>query len=129
MARKRDNNSQNLSLTTLLLSPPQVSPTTFDLVRQMAMTEIEDARQWTPDPQELPKTIRGPTTIRARHSGNMASTYSPVNNVMGYNHNLRNPVMLCLRRKIRKEVMFAFNKTRKGSQSGKRRNWRSNFKC
>lgn len=129
MARKRDNNSQNLSLTTLLLSPPEVSPNTFDFIRQMAMTEIEDARQWSPDPQELPKTIRGPTTVRSRFKNSMATTYSSTHSVMGFNHTLRNPVMLCLRRKIRKEVMFAFNKTRKGSRGGKRRNWRSNFKC
>lgn len=129
MARKRDNNSNinpNLSLTSLLLSPPEVSPTTFDFIRQMAMGEIEDARQWTPDPEALPQTIRGPTSIRSRTPSNMVDTY---NDFRVLTHTLRNPVMVCLRRKIRKEVMFAFNKTRKGSSSGKRRNRRSNYIC
>lgn len=39
------------------------------------------------------------------------------------------PVVTCVRRKIRKEVLFALGRTRKGSQGGRQRNWRSDVRC
>lgn len=38
-------------------------------------------------------------------------------------------VMICVRRKIRREVLFAKNRTRKGAGSAKRRNHWSDYKC
>lgn len=129
MARKRDNNSPtNLSLTTLLQPPPEVSPSTFDLVRQMAFREIEDARQYHPDPEAMPQTVKGPARITDRRVS-ARGLVSSAHNVMGFVNNPANPVIHCLRRKIRKEVLFAFNKTRKGARGRKHRNWKSNYRC
>lgn len=132
MHRKRDITTPinpNLSLDPLLRGPPLVSPSTFDLVRLMALQEVEDARQYNPDPQRMPRKYDGNRSIIRETAGSMLSTYHSVHNVMGFVNNPLNPVVHCVRRKMRREVLFAFKRTRKGSGGRKHRNWKSNYRC
>jgi len=95
--------------------------------------QLEDLRQFHPDPArpatELPgrraRIIERPAKIKW---GRIMYPQSYAKARMGYAH--PENVITCLRRKARKEIMFALGLRKKGSGAGRRkRNHRSNIKC
>lgn len=101
----------------------------------------EDRRRWAPRdiPREAtgrpartiqkvatPKVIRGPggTLLKSRR------VYNPTAKLREHPGFARaHNVIICLKRQVRKQVLFAKNKTKKGAGSPKRRNQWSDVRC
>lgn len=133
MGRKRDTThttpNSNQSLTSLLrparmVSPVRLTYSTVDPVTmEVSLGDVEDQRHFHP---------QGPRRPQLRATGQVASlrrTYPSLTHQIGFSN--PNNVIRCIRRKMRKEVLFAFNKQRKKGQSGGRykRNYWSKIKC
>lgn len=137
MGRKRDNSSnttqtQNTSLTVLLRPARMVSPVNtlpvsrYDLATDTVEVLGDDGRTYHP---------LGPRRPQMRASGAVATIRRTYSSFRKLNHGLHfhNPinVMRCVRRKTRREVLFAFNKQRKRGQGGGKykRNYWSKIRC
>lgn len=133
MGRKRDTTditlNSNQSLTSLLRPARMVSPIRLTYSRvdpvtlDVSLGDVEDNRRFHPD---------GPRRPQQRATGQVATlrrTYASLTHQIGFSN--PNNVIRCIRRKTRKEVLFAFNKQRKKGQSGGRykRNYWSKIKC
>lgn len=134
MGRKRDTtvstSTPDTSLTTLLSPARSVSPiklrelpiSRYDLATE-TIEILGDDRQYHP---------LGPARPQQRATGQVATlrrTYNSLNHKIGFN--TPDNVFRCIRRKSRREVLFAFNKQRKRGQGGGKykRNYWSQFKC
>jgi len=84
---------------------------------------IEDRRQHHPSYEDRPARSFNQANHRLIAIGLGASV--PV--AIGFNR--PNKVLTCVRRKIRREVMFALNKTGRRGQRRPKFNWRSFIKC
>lgn len=110
------------------------------------MTEVEDQRTFHPDPDPVAldiggrpvrfavsSVIRAPSVrihrrsvvARSYMSGGFRGFQVPV----GIKYQSMFPVVTCIRRKMRRAVLFALGRTRKGSGASRRRNDRSGVKC
>lgn len=122
-----------------LTAPPRVTPTLTPLQQYMDLTaeryllrELEDHRQWHPDPQRsLVTPVGRPTRQRLRDPMSRLRRFgAQTKAVISVGHrNPLNAAIICARRKARKEVLHALGLKRRGKGGGKRRNWRSNVKC
>jgi len=128
--RRRDTN--DLSLTQLLPSPP-LFRTSFTINPYSVLREIEDNRYYSPDPvplrsdgQPVHYRAREPHADPARH---LRKFTAQTKAVIGVVNNPLNPAILCVRRRIRKEVLHAFKKTGKGGNRKPRFTERSKIKC
>jgi len=99
--------------TPVLLPVPNYS-------QQSAVLQSGDRRLFQPDRSTAPPhaAVRSAARVTAGAS-NLASL------------KFADPklVALCVRRKVRKEVLFAIKKTRKGSGASRRKNFWSNISC
>lgn len=125
MAKKSNPNTSSAmsstpSLDTLLLyklrPPPVLLPVpsfSYSVVRQAG-----DRRFWQPD-----RTTRPPHAVKPGASRVVAKNLNALR--------FADPraVALCARRKIRKQVMFALRRTKKGSSGRKHRNFWSSITC
>lgn len=141
MARRRSGSRQtatrdanaisNDALSSLLSPAPALSP----------LLEVEDARAWHPDPEQGALTIGGrfarvvvhKRPIIARSKPIWAWRGLPVGPQVPVGLRFESPlkVVTCLRRKIRREVIFALNRGGKGGgkKAKPRRTWRSGIRC
>lgn len=127
-SRQRDDYSipnDTVSLLSALLSP------------------AEDLRRWNPEPIELrpPLDILGrpsrfvvAPSVKVHKRSVIARNYytnAPVGlqAPIGIKVQSAFPVVTCVRRKIRKSVLFALGRTGKGAKAPRRRNDRSNVRC
>lgn len=127
----RDTNAiANDPLSSLLSSGPALSP----------LLEVEDARAWHPDPEQGALTIGGRFARVVVHSRPVVARANTIFSPSSYPVGFQVPVgvrfespfkvVTCLRRKIRREIMFARNKAGKGVRKRRpRRSWRSNVSC
>lgn len=119
--RRRDKKSKTRDVRTItndtLRSLPNRSPLPFDL------SVIEDLRQFHPRPDLVsPRpllTFPKPRVV-ARQAYKKPT-------VLGFD--VPANVLVCVRRKMRKEVLHAFNKAGKGGQKRPRRNRFSDLRC
>lgn len=104
-----------------------------------ALDEVEDGRRWNPD--RRPLTVTGnrvwvslpkvyvhsrPVIARRYYTGTPVGLQLPV----GVKYQGMFPVVTCVRRKVRRMVMFAMGRTGKGARSrNRKRNERSNVRC
>lgn len=117
----------------------------FSLLRPLNL--VEDLRLYHPEDDNRPaldvrsrparfvvSSIVGPPSVvahrrsfvaRSYYSGGVRGFQVPV----GIKFRSMFPVVTCIRRKMRRAVMFALGKTRKGSGGRRDRNWRSDVKC
>lgn len=95
------------------------------LVRSPSL-EVEDHRLFNPDPYASPRSTRSRATRIVAKSGS-GSRYARQSE-QPYFASPRN-VIICHRRKTRKEVLHAYGKTGKGSGKPRRRNQFSNVRC
>lgn len=134
---QRDFRNPTQSLSEMLLKPSlrPLSPLTLPDVT------IQDDRLYNPSrPFQGATFFSGPTLVRTakqaaskahsvRHVLEMGFLTQPVQEFV----DRRNPVLkakICAKRKIKREVLFALKRTRKGSGAGRRRfNERSLVKC
>lgn len=115
--RQRDNNSTSLRNVLLTLKPINAST---------LLREIEDRRTFHPEQaQRAARSFSSPRhklTIPKKHLGNIK-----LPSAIGFKDPDR--VLICVRRKQRREVLFAKKKHRKGAGGKKRRNWYSTIQC
>lgn len=123
-----------------LLSPSSFSPSTF-------LSEIEDRRFYHPDPDAVELDVRGrpvrfdvhsvvrPPSVRVHRRSFVARDYY-TNSFRGFQvpvgikYRSMFPVVTCIRRKMRRSVLFALGRTGKGGRSKFRhRNSRSDVVC
>lgn len=133
MARNRRKSdsalpTEDASQDPLLLSMP---PVTFDPLPQIdpyqsdpiqSLTEVQDGRLWSPETITQSSTTVGtiaPTTTIAQ-SGPLPSRLS-------YDYPVE--AIHCVRRKQRREVIFAKNYRRRGRGGSRKRDFWSQFKC
>lgn len=135
MGRKRDNTHSTPSLDTSLdsllrpartVAPVRVSTlpvSRYDLATETVEILGDDGRTYHP---------LGPRRPQMRASGQVATLRRAYHSIT-HNIGFVNPknVIRCVRRKTRRQVLFAFNKQRKKGQSGGRykRNYWSEYKC
>ncbi|AJK28318.1 hypothetical protein [Eel River basin pequenovirus] len=126
MARRRPKSSRKTTRISSAMSAPIARRSL--LRNPQPLTIFEDRRTWTPAPIGLrnPPPRNYATTSR---TGKRISSpkWKPVFNV-----SFADPqrTFICVRRKRRKEVMFALRKTGKGSAARKRRrNFWSRVSC
>lgn len=109
-------------------------PSPFDLSRQMKfgfLQSIEDRRTWHPEGPQRP--ARG--LLRARHRLTLAQpskkfrgpTKATIDAPVGFDDPFR--VVVCVRRRRRREVLHAFRKTGRRGQRRPRRSWYSDISC
>lgn len=125
------------SSLTSLLSPsikrtqPLVSPQTLsflqpDITQEAALATIKRS-QWHPQQQRRPANAVKRSAARLT----IASLPATVGQSTGPRFNIPAQIGICVRRKIRREVLHAFSLTHKSGGSGapRRRNFYSGIKC
>lgn len=141
MARRRSRREDN-TFTSDAAGPVYVS-SSLSLLRAMRaqaehLQEIEDRRRWDPMGDDAParhiggftRVVESPNVNRKQARSRPARLHSMSRTLFAFDPSKR--VMVCIRRKIRREVMHALrlrNKVRRRGGSGARRNWRSQIKC
>lgn len=101
-----------------------------EIVLPAPLTAIEDRRTYHPL-----KVQRPARTISGHPSGPVTPKKTPTRSRAFVAHGLKFPdptgrVVICVRRKQRREVLFAKKKTRAGARArARRRNWYSNIGC
>lgn len=143
MARRASRRRDVLTSITNPLRDPlaELLPSNFTAVR-FDLTEVEDRRTWSPEPilDDLPRDLRGvPTPIRpaqparkAQRSRSVAGPSLTPRPIFAFvdHHNPIKRVAICVRRKIRKEIMHALKFAGKGGGKRRpRRNSNSNIRC
>lgn len=136
MSRRRRRNEKGRRDNTLIAN--QRLPASIDVFNlrqlELPLTLIDDRRTYHPDPARLPKMITGapvsfkvrkkPTTYQKSLKKNWQS-YVP--NLISFAENKN--VLICIRRKKRKEVLFAKKKTGMRGQKRPRFNSYSSIHC
>lgn len=108
------------------------------------LREVEDFREWHPDPDHGAVTLGGNWARVVVHPRPFVARSKPIYAWRGLPVGLQPPVGLkfesplkvvtCVRRKVRREVIHALAKLRKKKKPGRggakhRRTWRSEIKC
>lgn len=125
MARKtnsqRDFTTPNQSLAQLLSFKIRPAPLLLPVFTPSAVLDSGDRRVFQPDRSIAPPhtPVRSSSRVVAPLGGRLSTL------------RFQDPklVAICVRRKQRKEVLFAKRKTRKGAGSRKHRNFWSDIKC
>lgn len=104
--------------------------------------EVEDNRRWDPAIQKRAKTLSGgrprivaKSNVKRGPGGRplKRSYFGQAHSVSGVTSRLRfkvpHDVLVCLRRKIRREVIHAFKLNKKGGGGRRRRNYNSSIDC
>ncbi len=116
-APRTANRDPLTSLSRLLRSP---MPVVHEILDQGKFGEVQDNRTWNPTENE-PVTVTGsPAKVRPAGAPRRLS---------GLNFARSSEVLTCVRRKARREVMFATRRTGKGSRARRKRNATSNVSC
>lgn len=127
-------------------------PTDFEVLRRSNftsptfLTDVEDQRDFHFEPDPPAVDIRGrpvrfavssvvrPPSVRVHRRSVVARDYY-TNMFRGFQlpygikYQSMFPVVTCVRRKMRRMVLFALGRTKKGSRGSRRRNDRSGVKC
>lgn len=109
----------------------RLSPALEDL-RRWAPTGREPVREATGRPARIVHKVASRRTVeRPRGSGFSSVRRMSARKFLPEVPSFAAPgrVMICLKRKIRREVLFAFKRTGKGARSKKRRNEWSDVRC
>jgi len=124
-SRQRDfSNPNNQSLDSLLTFKLRPAPVLIPVPSpptRSAVLSVGDRRQWQPD-----RSTRPPHSLRPGASRVMADAYKRLHTLKFADPRF---VGICVRRKIRREVLHALKRTKKGSGGAKRRNFWSDISC
>lgn len=126
---KRDNSSIANEPLASLLRP--VLPAPRLTYRFSNLLDLEDHRRFTPhqDTRLFSKRITGGAV--SRHVTKAPPKAAPARSALAAHmyHEVPNNVVVCVRRKRRREVLHALRQVRSGRGRSKRRNWRSDIRC
>jgi len=118
---QRDLSMRSLeTLLTFKLRPPPVLIPVPSFTRPQVL-QAGDRRLWQPD-----ASTRPPHTPRPGSSRVVANQYKKLSALKFADPRF---VGICVRRNIRREVMFALKRTKRGSGSSKKRNFWSAISC
>lgn len=125
--RSRNTRVTNVNSMRSMRFPRYVSqPDLFeDLQDLQSLRELEDRRENYPSSSRPLSSIRGHAEIIASRP----NPFAPFNPPAFLTFSKPENVMVCVRRKIRKGVLHAFNKTGRGGQRRPRRNSNSDIRC
>lgn len=140
MARKRVRRSRQTVIhsrpiqrdLSTIANRPRLLDTIQYPFKAFSLTPVEDRRTYHPDgPFRPARTFRGtPASVSgSRKLDHRAKSRSFRNLSSVINFQVPSSVLICVRRKSRREVLFARKKTRRGSRSGRSRNWFSSISC
>lgn len=137
-SRRVNNNNarQNLPASTLI----KVSPVKYNQIPSSYLSQFEDRRKWHPEGAYAPAKsfnrskhtlIEIGTSKRTSGSRNRSSRYniSPTSFVSKIGFQYPKKVLICVRRKMRKQVLHALKKTGKKGQRRPKFNWYSKIRC
>lgn len=113
----RQRDISNLSLGSLLAFPV-FRPIVIPRLTPPQLPDLEDRRLYAPGRSTTPPKGNRPGAGRVRAKG-----------LYGLKFTAPRHVAICARRKIRREVLFAIKRTRKGSNGRKHRNFWSAVSC
>ena len=126
------NTSETKGVLPLSWSPP----TSVDFSPEIQLTEVEDRRTWNPEVTSPARSIsktRHRLKVVNRQPSKNADKFANLRNVSQTKAVVafRTPakVAICIRRKIRKEVLFATGKGGRVGQKRPRRNAYSSISC
>lgn len=134
MKSKGSRGTIALPLTSLLSPAPLVSPILPELAE--VLSDVEDFRYYHPLGGNRPAS-----TVRSKRANiGLVDPGSRLRRFPAQTKAIRafgntplerklDPAAVCVRRKSRREVLHALNRTRKGKGGSPRRNWRSSIKC
>ena len=125
---ERDDDPIANLLAPVPVPAPAVSPgyNPFGAIHDV-LQDIEDRRTFHPDGyfRQALDLSATPAPARMRDTRSRTARYQ----VPALDHN-RHPVLVCVRRKQRREVIFAMKKNGKGARARRRRrNYYSNVRC
>lgn len=135
MARSRSNSKNIRRDASAIANTRRVLPLKFDFSR---LTELQDRRAFNPeDVYASPRSIQG-TRSRIRSSRVVAATAQSSPNrarmpkmrfKVTYAFQSPKRVLVCIRRRARKEVLHALKKTGRRGQRSPRFNYYSSIRC
>lgn len=128
----------------LLLDEYEIPVRRRQYVEPYSLLDIEDRRRWDPEGEIAPaRSVRGPSFVSEVYPSSF--TYggalkknvplrgrpfrSPFLNTSRFEFDRRRNPVVCVRRKQRREVLFAKRRTGKGSKSPRHRNYWSDVEC
>lgn len=139
MARRRNRNKdhhderETIDFATPVLRPPKkpvqfVNPTVY-VPRSVKpkLNQIDDRRTFHPQKLSRPAKLVSGAPHRLKIKTGTRTPKSALPHSVGFSAPAK--VLICIRRKTRKQVLFALKRTRKGSGSRKTRNYWSDVKC
>lgn len=121
MSKKRrgDTRSTERDLFPIASEPPSLLPFSRPTRSSLPLSEVEDRRLFVPPGVSHTPRLAGSRPARVRiPAGEKAGRKSALGRV-GFS--FPQFVIRCVRRKIRREVLFGLKRTRKGSRAGRRR--------
>lgn len=135
MAKRRSTPRQRMRSLQRDLTTPIAKPRLLltPKIRPVDLRAFEDRRLFTPKLSAWPKRIVRRAVLPARvieRSRDPRRVLAKTSlNRLGMAFEAPKRVLVCVRRKQRREVLHALNKTRKGAGARKRRNQWSNVSC
>lgn len=129
MARRRSRSGSRRDNSTIANVP--TLPFNTEVIR---LTDFEDRRQFHPDGVfQSPKVLFPPRSRVVARARQGPKAQNPVRGGLvrfpSLSFSVPNKVLICVRRKQRKEVLFAKRKAGRGGQKRPRRNWYSEISC
>lgn len=141
MARRGRSNTSAPSRDLLgsLLAPVSMAPPLVPS-GHLDLSAVEDGRLWHPDPEQGALTIGGRFAQVVVHKRPIVARSNTIWSASGVPVGLQVPVgvrfesplkvITCVRRKVRRQIIFATRRNGKGVRKRQpRRNWRSNVSC
>lgn len=125
--------SSNDDATTLVLRPPgpHLAINPYQLQFTAALPTLPDGREWSPEAFQTARTLAGqpaPVKLRSPQGYSLSDVQSITKTRLGFTK--PEAVPICVRRKSRRQVLFAKRLRAKGSGSRRRRHGPySNHRC
>lgn len=143
MARGRAGRQSRASDASRVANAPTLTPFSAlsTLLGPAPLLELEDGRQWHPDPDRGALSVGGRYARVVVHKRPLVAYSRPIYAKRGLPAGFQVPVgtmfespfrvITCLRRKIRREIIFARNKAGSGvrRRRPRPRDWKSNVSC
>lgn len=140
MAHSKNKKGQrDISSIANPVADPPVPRTVRQYLPENFYSEVEDNRRWHPEPPARGKTVSGgrPRIVVKRGPNGRplkskflkpSAAVSSVTSRLGYA--VPRNIISCIRRAMRREIIFAFKKQKKGAGARRRRrNEKSNIDC
>lgn len=127
LARRRRGQRDTFENPIAIDPPEMLDPVADLLVEPTNLRLVEDRRTWHPEDFDRPTL-----TLDGLDAPAVVSPSDPVRpGALPSTLSFADPraTVVCVRRRQRREVLFALNKMRRGRGGSRRRDWRSQVRC